>query len=547
MKLNKDKSNRDLTVATFYHIDNPKKIQSSESFFGKQAKETDQEYINRIHKERIKIKDAQLLGKSLYTCNECGQSLYIRGSKNKVYHFAHPDDKENNCPQKTKQMSWKEIQRSKKPEGQRHKEIKRLIKNYLLKNEIYKRQIHNVESEKREYDPRKEKYRIPDVKATFTKNVKEYRVAFELQLSTTFATVIAEREKFYFDNKIFLLWIFSFLYADKESPKNEEEFLKSELYSRFTNKDIYYRKYMNIFEINEESDKLSEEQNDLVLNCWYYTGRRWVSEYVTLDQLTFEEENNVLYYKKPKSKEEVEKEDLEQKLKEEEEEKRAFINADNARKKELIDKKRKVIEGEKRKKEALYMFEVELKETIQGVDNINTSPTLPHLERLLASNTEFCTIIQKKYNQKCLNKNGCFISTYFIKKYYNPAKANYYMLDMFKVLIDNRVFSIEIVSNDSKSLVSILYSKIITSNIFTINTSFVDAFLNLLINLNYHTFYSTNENKFSDFILLCKIKNRVKCTKVTESVNRLISLYKVESNKNSNLLNLFTNNRIYKY
>lgn len=86
--------------------------------------------------------------------------------------------------------------------------------------------------------------------ATHTNTGK--KIAFELQVSTTFIDVIVERERFYRDNGAFIIWIFL----------NFEE-------KRFTELDIFYANKLNAFIFDEEAKLASQEYGELVLKCHY--------------------------------------------------------------------------------------------------------------------------------------------------------------------------------------------------------------------------------------------------------------------------------------
>ena len=49
-----------------------------------------------------------------------------------------------------------------------------------------------------------EEWKKPDISASY----KNINIVFEIQLSTTFLSVIVDREYFYKDNQTYILWVF---------------------------------------------------------------------------------------------------------------------------------------------------------------------------------------------------------------------------------------------------------------------------------------------------------------------------------------------------
>ena len=77
------------------------------------------------------------------------------------------------------------------------------------------------------------------------------KIVFELQLTTTFLSVISERNTFYENNKTFIIWLFD------NKRKNIQNM-------RFMEKDIFYPNHHNAFFIDEISGS-----NDFKLVCGY--------------------------------------------------------------------------------------------------------------------------------------------------------------------------------------------------------------------------------------------------------------------------------------
>ncbi|MGY3131129.1 hypothetical protein ACVWZM_001811 [Bradyrhizobium sp. USDA 4501] len=97
-------------------------------------------------------------------------------------------------------------------------------------------------------DPRT--WRKPDVQATST----EGQFAFEAQLSTIFLDVVVSRRMFYREVGAHLIWVLASF---------------SEDYRRMTTDDLLFSNNSNVFVVDEETVRLSEETKQFHLRCHY--------------------------------------------------------------------------------------------------------------------------------------------------------------------------------------------------------------------------------------------------------------------------------------
>ena len=250
-------------------------------------------------------------------CSTCGQLVQIsggRGERKKVTYFKHLKDSKD-CPIKTDSNSSKEdILRGKyngQKEGKEHIETKRLIASFLELNKSTKGEISRCDLEKvikgnRDFL----KWRKPDITSFF----KDKTLVFEIQLSTTFLDVICERQYFYKEKQMFILWVFRKFEIEEDKQ-------------RFTQKDVFYSNNRNAFILNDEAIRLSEENKDLYLLCQYQEpiarGERliyeWREKYVCLSELIFDETTyKVYYYDVDKAEQKIRQNILEKKKREEE-------------------------------------------------------------------------------------------------------------------------------------------------------------------------------------------------------------------------------------
>ena len=238
---------------------------------------------------RRNLQEEYLLGKSRFICPECKQPVKISGHKlhrGRVCYFAHFKDSDD-CPYKTgTNRSKEEIERLKYSlvqESDRHKRLKAAIASSLTGIKSKEMGITNVECEKRiNSDIPYLNWRRPDVYAEY--NGK--RFVFELQLSTTFVSVIVDRDIFYRLNDYNIIWVFNF--EDNEEYVNLHNLMC---------KDIYYANKRNVFIFDSEAEEESKTRGELVLKCrWLNENGTWSKdEFVTLDMFKYDEENHKPY------------------------------------------------------------------------------------------------------------------------------------------------------------------------------------------------------------------------------------------------------------
>lgn len=234
---------------------------------------------------RRKLKIDYRNNSSNIVCEICNSPLYLAGNVNQEHFFKHWKEL-GDCPIKTKgKYSQKEIDRMKYngvKESKPHIEIKEHLYGYLSSSAEYK-------------DVKKEAvqkstdiigwWKKPDISFEY----KNMRAVIEIQLSTTYLDVIVEREIFYVQNKIYILWVF-----------DEREISRF----RFTEKDVFYDNKRNVFLITNESKRISKEKGELHLVCYYqkaqYKNGRvidtWEKEIIPFNTLKYDSTNYKIFY-----------------------------------------------------------------------------------------------------------------------------------------------------------------------------------------------------------------------------------------------------------
>lgn len=249
--------------------------------------------IDEIFQLRYEIETNIREKQPRFVCYFCRKAIKIRGKPDskRILHFAHLKDSDD-CPQKTDSKYSKEellrIKYNGAKESDLHIELKLFIANSLIANKKGSKGIEFVEIEhinKHQAIPKI--WKKPDVSSIF----QGKSVVFDLQLSTTFLSVINSRQEFYKENQTFIIWVFNVFETDDDRRK-------------FTQSDVFYSNNRNGFELDEVAKEKSIQEGDLILKCNYqkpkikYSGIHydWEVEYVKLADLTFNTGTYKVYY-----------------------------------------------------------------------------------------------------------------------------------------------------------------------------------------------------------------------------------------------------------
>ena len=271
-----DKTKR--TIDTVIDVETGKEIHERD-FFSQPESE--------IFKMRTELQKAIYLRHPKYVCKYCGQMVKISGRKAErgvAAFFSHLRDSEDCDYKTTTGRTKKEIERekySKCNEGERHKKLKDLLATFLLRTSG----VTNVRTENTMSGNHPIlNWRRPDVAVSY----RGQEIIFELQLSSTFVSVITERDLFYRLNKKFIIWVFNF--DDQSEHVNLNNMVV---------KDVYYNHKLNIFIFDKAVQDESERRGELILKCnWIRPDGSWEypninnsdelgGRYVSLSELTY--------------------------------------------------------------------------------------------------------------------------------------------------------------------------------------------------------------------------------------------------------------------
>lgn len=269
-------------------------IETGETFY---AEDFFKKSIDELQRWRTIFQQCISQGNRRFICPKCLEMIRIsgRGDERGVPAiFTHKNDSVF-CKRTTTGQSEEDINRKKYGlfgQSQRHKDLKQELYNCLCNRNSLSSGVSNVEMEKRVYSTLPFfSWRQPDVQIEY----EGHKIVFEIQLSTTFLSVITERDTFYRLNDYYIIWIFNFDDNRKYVDLNN-----------LAMKDIYFANKRNAFIFDDEAREWSRESGQLVLKCnwvepdstWHYanTEKRFGGERVTLDMLKFDHDTHKLYY-----------------------------------------------------------------------------------------------------------------------------------------------------------------------------------------------------------------------------------------------------------
>lgn len=245
---------------------------------------------NILQDYRYMLETAIQINQPRFVCPYCGQMVRLSGratEKGHIRFFSHRYDSDY-CEIKTKTgLTEDEINARKYgrvQESERLINIRKSIISVLNSHQSAQAGITDIkENATVKSNIPFLNWRRPDIQ--FQYQGKE--VVFELQLSTTFASVIVARDIFYRLNNMFVIWVFNF-------DDNQEYFNLQNLMA----KDIYYANKRNVFIYDKEAQRKSEKEGKLYLNCRWMKNDETFSHnlLVPFEELQFDYELNKLYY-----------------------------------------------------------------------------------------------------------------------------------------------------------------------------------------------------------------------------------------------------------
>lgn len=254
--------------------------------------------IDEVNRFRSELdRSIQNKREKLFICPFCREKIRIRGNKSSldkrrrnILHFAHLRDSPE-CHIKTNNGLTKEEVDIYKyyliKESLLHKELKKKIAECLELNKSINKGVSAIDIERVVKSEISKEWKRPDVQAQYFNK----KIAIELQLSTTWISVITKRQEFYRNEKTFIFWLF-------------HRFDENDKTRRQTYNDIIFTNHQNAFIFDLETYKLSKLHNDLIFKCYfkeYYIEAsklkvKWSNKIINLSDLTFNTDLHKIYY-----------------------------------------------------------------------------------------------------------------------------------------------------------------------------------------------------------------------------------------------------------
>ena len=221
----------------------------------------------------------------LFLCPECNNPLSLKMWKDRSGFFFSHAIANDDCPIKDESRLSRKVINARKYRGKNesalHDNLKRMLESCLNADSDFS----NPQRERWWKSVDGCKHRQPDVQADYKEDL---HIAFEIQLSTTYADVIADRMNFARQNKGLLIWI-----VNKMDWKD----------LRTAVMDTLSANNGNIYVFDDEMYKISLGCKKLHLKCLWlkldegdcnrYTSNEKI---ITFDELTFDIERQWAYY-----------------------------------------------------------------------------------------------------------------------------------------------------------------------------------------------------------------------------------------------------------
>lgn len=214
------------------------------------------DYAELVERRRVALEHELLDGKVRYVCEKCGNAMVLRSipanKKTENRFYLKHRFKNEDCGG-TRGLSHDAIcamRYGNTKEGAAHKLYKSIIARSIATDPAFT----NPEVESHWVDSDGIRWRQPDVQT----ECNGVRVALEVQLSTTFLHVIAQRQSFYRRNLGRLIWFFRDL--DIAKFRQAED-------------DIFYSNNRNAFHVSQVTLERSQREGRFTMECAWHEPR----------------------------------------------------------------------------------------------------------------------------------------------------------------------------------------------------------------------------------------------------------------------------------
>ena len=197
---------------------------------------------------RMETRTQMRRGTPLYKCAICGVAVHICCSRDTAKFFFKHRHEDGNCPAVTAGQLNQDESDARKYNGLKESRLHIQMKQWVVNCLAADKSFTDIRTEQVWKGAWTGQWRKPDVQAVYAGQ----RVAFEIQLSTTYLDVIAGRRDFYLEQGGLLFWIFARFDTER---------------LRMTDDDVFYNNNVNAFVVHQESVDASLEAGAFQLEC----------------------------------------------------------------------------------------------------------------------------------------------------------------------------------------------------------------------------------------------------------------------------------------
>lgn len=233
---------------------------------------------------RMRLQESIARGQPTHVCPVCGVPVYLVSRREQRRFFFRHLLEDGRCSLVTRGKLSREEINARKYNGLKESAPHIQMKEWVAESLACDPDFAAIKKESVWKGRDRGEWRKPDVRALY----RGIPIAFEIQLSTTYLSVIAERRVFYQKQDALLCWIFRVF--DPE-------------HSRLAYDDIGYSNNLNVFVVNQQTLNASRTAGRFLAEClWAEPYRddgelrqRWMSRVVSFKDLTLDGNQQRIY------------------------------------------------------------------------------------------------------------------------------------------------------------------------------------------------------------------------------------------------------------
>ena len=230
---------------------------------------------------RMGLSESLASGDPQYVCPLCLTPVYLVSQKQKGRFFFRHRIENGSCPSRTRGVYSEEIINAMRFNGVKESEAHYRLKHLVADSLRADPKFSDIRVEEVVRGTDRTQWRKPDVQALYDGKP----VVFEVQISTTFLRVIAERRVFYQREGVALVWV-----LQDFDPEQ----------SRLAQDDIVYSNNRNILLASEQTLQASKAAGKMILDCRWAepteSGDSWSRKQVAFEDLSIDLERQRVFF-----------------------------------------------------------------------------------------------------------------------------------------------------------------------------------------------------------------------------------------------------------